>query len=450
MSEFTTSVSEIQTLKVVPARYFTSSIKMPPRRQPLKKPKAAIGYLADLEKKDTKTSHVGKEVVERVRKCFARANHENANEQEARAASRMAAKIMEQYQITQADIMAEEDSSERAKRGGMSTVSIWPAKDGGRAFTPGWVDWLIGAIDNFFDCRSFSTGYDNRIQWTFYGISEHTVSGAIAFEAVHNQVQDLSERYTGVSTRNSYCLGVADGLLKLSKEEQKATEERVRKTEADALAARIKEEELKQHQRLSRLRSSSLQTVPEYPTEYEMDMDDAHHDNRIEESGYASEASDNEVLPDFQESNQHDGATVNTEADFDTELRKFIPSSPSTLIGDARGQSSDEDHSQQNSNTVHTTTEAAEAETSQVEGTVEWKSVRQLTTYREMSKDIEDQVLKERKIKLRKKRKNNIQIKNRDVFKKGQQDAKKIEVRAARIESKRDRQQDDMDIDDSN
>ena len=192
---------------------------MPPRRQPLKKPKAAIGYLADLETKDTKTSHVAQAVVDRVRKCFARANHENANEQEARAASRMAAKITEQHHITQADIMVEEDRSERAKRGGISTVDIWPAKDGGRAFTPGWVDWLTSAIDNFFDCRSFSAGYDNKIEWTFYGIAENTVSGAIAFEAVHNQIQDWSEKYTGIPTRNSYCLGVADGLLSLSKKD---------------------------------------------------------------------------------------------------------------------------------------------------------------------------------------------------------------------------------------
>lgn len=54
------------------------------------------------------------------------------------AASRMAAKIMEQYSISQADIMVNENIEQRQKRGGMSTVDIRPAKDGGRAFTPGW------------------------------------------------------------------------------------------------------------------------------------------------------------------------------------------------------------------------------------------------------------------------------------------------------------------------
>lgn len=123
-------ISNLRTLHSHPDIYFP--LKMPSKRKPLKKPQAKIGYLADLDTPSRKTSNVGTEVIERVKKCFARANHEHANEQEARAASRMASKIMEQHQITQADIMAEEDSTQRAQRGGMSTVNIWPATDGGR------------------------------------------------------------------------------------------------------------------------------------------------------------------------------------------------------------------------------------------------------------------------------------------------------------------------------
>ena len=169
---------------------------MPPRRRPLKKPQAVIGYLANFDASSHEHSRVGRDVIERVKKCFARANHEKANEQEARAASKMASKIMKQHQITQADIMAEEKFEERAKRGGMSTVNIMPATEGGRAFTPGWVDWLCSAMQRFFDCRAYSTGYTERIEWTFYGIAEHTASAAVAFEAVHNQIQDWSEKYS--------------------------------------------------------------------------------------------------------------------------------------------------------------------------------------------------------------------------------------------------------------
>ena len=67
-----------------------------PRRRQLQKPKATISYLADQDASPQMTTTVAKDVIERVKKCFARANHENANEQEARAASKMARKIMEQ------------------------------------------------------------------------------------------------------------------------------------------------------------------------------------------------------------------------------------------------------------------------------------------------------------------------------------------------------------------
>ncbi len=233
---------------------------MPPRRRALQKPKAVISYLADDNASNKVTSNLAKGVIERVKKCFDRANHKNANEQEARAASRMAAKYMEQYQISQADLMIHEDALQREKRGGMSAVDIWPAKEGGRLFTPGWVDLLLGAIGNFFDCKYFSTRRSNKIEWTFYGIAEHTIAAAIAAEAVYNQIEDWSERFTGIQTRNSYCLGVTDGLLTLSEDEKKAAERQARETEVQALAARIREEEADDIARLSRLENP--QPVP--------------------------------------------------------------------------------------------------------------------------------------------------------------------------------------------
>ncbi|KAL8748679.1 MAG: hypothetical protein Q9184_007150, partial [Pyrenodesmia sp. 2 TL-2023] len=128
---------------------------MPPkRRQPLKKPKATIGRLANENTPTHSTPKAGQEAIDRVRKCFERANHPNANEQEAKAASRMASRIMERYQISQVDLMLDEADSQREKRGGISTVDIRPAE--GRAFISGWVEWLRGAVEIFFDCRSFT------------------------------------------------------------------------------------------------------------------------------------------------------------------------------------------------------------------------------------------------------------------------------------------------------
>ncbi|KAL8719663.1 MAG: hypothetical protein Q9225_003360 [Loekoesia sp. 1 TL-2023] len=417
---------------------------MPSRRRPLLKPKAIIGYLANENTSTQSISGAGREVIERVKKCFARANHENANEQEAKAASKMASKIMEQYSISQAEIMIHEDSLQRERRGGMSTVNIWPAKNGGRAFTPGWVEWLCGAMQNFFDCRSFSTGYEAKITWTFYGIAEHTVSAAIAFEAVHNQIQDWSEKYTGIPIRNSYCLGVADGLLKTSKDEKRATEERARQAETRALAAKIREEEEEEKLRLSRLRKPSLETVDELDTENELHLDDGDSmtATNLDTPEAASDGvSDDEVLPDFTERSSNTPTKVDAEADFDTELQRFIKrESHERTVRSGQSQQIEGDD-------VLPSTESDDEEADGSDSTVEWKSMRQLSTFREMSRDIEDKVLESHKLKLRTARKKKKPIRDRDAFKEGQKDSKKIDVRAARIEPGEKYEADPMDLD---
>lgn len=62
------------------------------------------------------------------------------------------------------------------------------------------------AITKFFDCRSYSTGLEDNIEWTCDGIAEHTVSAAIAFEMCHNLIQEWAGSYKTVATRNSYSL----------------------------------------------------------------------------------------------------------------------------------------------------------------------------------------------------------------------------------------------------
>ena len=139
-----------------------------PSRRKLKTQKTRLGWLADdntsTHRPPEAVTNAGREVIERIQKCFARAQHPEANEAEARAAFKMASKIMEQHQIQQSDLMKAEDQSQREKRGGMSTVNIWPAEEGRKAFHQGWVDWLLGAIKKFFDCKHYSTGYEKEIE----------------------------------------------------------------------------------------------------------------------------------------------------------------------------------------------------------------------------------------------------------------------------------------------
>ena len=428
---------------------------MPSRRKPLKTQKAAIGWLADAETSTNTLSHIGQDVIEKVRKCFARASHENANEAESRAAFKMASRIMEQHKVSQADLVQAEEKHTRDKRGGMSTVAIWPpkltdaeresGKEEAQASMQAWVSWLAGAIQKFFDCRAYSTQLRPQSEWTFYGIAEHTVSAAIAFEAIHNQIQDWAGTYKGISTRNSYCQGVADGLLDLSAEEKKATEDKAKAYEARALAARIREEDIKRQVELNRLREDPLSTQrSESESDHAMDVDDGDVDNDdygndgIFDFGDVpaeptADEGENEVRPDFIEDQDKPALTVDTNADFEDELQKFIipeetsKSQKANLPSRAEYLDDDDDP-------LLPSTEPAEDQVPEMEETAEWKSMRQLTVFREMSKDIEDSVLAAHKVKLRKGRKKKHSVKDKDAYKEGVEDSEKIEVRAARIE----------------
>lgn len=68
--------------------------------------------------------YVDEEVIEGIKKCFARATHRNGNENQQRAASKMAHKIMKQYSISEAKLMKEEAKTAQIERGGMSTVRV--------------------------------------------------------------------------------------------------------------------------------------------------------------------------------------------------------------------------------------------------------------------------------------------------------------------------------------
>lgn len=208
------------------------------------KQRATIGWLDNGEgstgaSAPSKVSSVGQDVIERIKKCFERAEHEEKNESEARAAVMMASKYLKKYNLSRADVMEHEDQNTRAARGGMSNVNIWPAKDGGAVKNQAWVNDLVCAIRKFFDCNSYSTNLLDNVEWTFYGIAEHTLSASIAFEMCHNLIQEWAGSYTTVAARNSYSLGVADGLCRLAEQERVDTENAAREAENKAFAARL-------------------------------------------------------------------------------------------------------------------------------------------------------------------------------------------------------------------
>ena len=177
-------------------------------------------------------NHARSEVVERIKKCLARGNHATANENEAKSAIKMASKIMQQHNITQAQIMEEEDDAQRLERGGLSTVNIGARTQYQLVDFETWVVDLKTAICTFFDCQALCSPSSSSIVWTFIGVAEHTVSAAMAFEMTHNLIQSWAWPLHGACARDSYCLGAAHGLKAIAEAEQQAVERAAKENEA--------------------------------------------------------------------------------------------------------------------------------------------------------------------------------------------------------------------------
>lgn len=121
---------------------------------------------------------------------------------------------------------------------GDAAVNITHPDKGRNIVSETWTQDLASAIVLMFNCRLYSQVYTppKRLKWVFYGIAENASAAALAFEMVHNIIQDWSLKL-GKGNKNSYRLGVAYGLYKLAvKEEQdlklKAQQEEVQAKKA--------------------------------------------------------------------------------------------------------------------------------------------------------------------------------------------------------------------------
>ena len=382
---------------------------MPSQQNRLPSQKATVGSLATVARSAT-VPHARSEVVERIKKCLARANHVNANENEAKSAIKMASKIMQQHNITLAQIMEGEDDAQRLERGGLSTVNIGARTQYRRIIFETWVVNLNDAICCFFDCKAFSTQSFSFIEWTFYGVAEHTVSAAMAFEMTHNLIQSWAWPLHGVCARNSYCLGVAHGLKYIAKAEERAAERAAKENEAKSTAAKTTPS-LTQFER-----PSGVETDNDKDSACFADNDggSGHCIAPVDESmetdkgEYESEAlADNDsVVADF---NDEDLDMPDVTAPFEAELKRF-----------AKAKSG--------SSKLRITSE---------QGKAEWASSTQLTIYRQSVAKITEEVLKVNNIKLRAGKKRKCTVKDKKHYAQGVKDSRKINVRQARIENGR-------------
>lgn len=468
-------------------------IIMPSRRKPTPKQKATVSKLANDTPKVAGAPHVARDVLDRIKKCFDRAKHTNANEAEARAAMRMASKMMLQHNITQSQIMEGEELAQREQRGGLSALKFTSSKVGGRAIFQTWVSDLISAVVAFFDCNAY-TSQAISLEVTFYGIAEHTVSAAMAFEMVHNLILNWAEAYNTIAGRNSYCHGVASGLCALADMEKRDMEINARKNEHKAMAAKLREEELERQKAIAKLNGSAppagvtdvqsliKDEVSEEPSNVAVSGVEAKAlvapselpatslDNEFDDAGERSSHSDplfpdrvpnssgNVPNPDndlwFGESNvSHDddsdgdyahadyqeenrAQTIDLTGNFEADLHTIIRAEAEVIIkkenekAASLSQSGNSTTAMQGDPNTEPTVKTEDDENL----SPEWASLNQLTLFRENAKVIEEGVLKSKGIDLKKGQKRKRSVKDSEAYFQGKKDSKKVNIRVGTIE----------------
>lgn len=386
-----------------------------------------------------------KHIIERIRKCLELANHPTAAEAEAEAAMFLAKRLMSKHDVATADLLAKGTKEHRAKLAGSSEVSIRSTKgDGHRVVHQGFVSTLASSMVLFFNCKCYSTRRAIGIDWTFYGIAENTAAGAQAFEMTHNKIVDWACAHSGASASFSYCQGVADGLWYMASDQKKQETKNAQKQEEKTLAARKLAENLQREKEIERLKGpcedmkveSSPQTYPEdkhrdglllphNPIHVESsngstddisvygDSIDGHDDND------ENEGLDSQIEPDFKLDSVE---LLEDAAKLDEEVEKVLRRQPSlSNYTNAHTRSP----KVANPDTRHPT---------HANSVSCWASEMQLVRFRELAEQVADEYLKAANMKLGKNRAKKATVKDREAYRQGKEDSKKVDVHQKLVE----------------
>lgn len=254
-----------------------------------------------------KLKDVDLHVLERIKKAITLAGHAGTGEAEARNAMRIAQKLMQVHNVSQADIMAQESDEQRAKRAGSSVVEIRTRSsdtdEEGLVVFSGWYDTLADTMGIFFNVKSYWTKWSDRsrITFTFYGIAEGTVAAAQAFEWIHNLIIKWRDQKQ-YATRNMYCHGVVDELEKLAKRERKQEERAAARAEKERLAKASEEDAAQRAAEIARLgpiSTSTEQKMAKVEDAYEME------ETKLVLSAANIASADEEVNADFRDRYSH-------------------------------------------------------------------------------------------------------------------------------------------------
>ncbi|KAJ5964211.1 uncharacterized protein N7479_004087 [Penicillium vulpinum] len=376
------------------------------------------------ENQSNPTSTVDKKILDRIQKCLDRAYHVNTTELEAKAALFLSQKLMNQHNVSQADLMAIDNNSSKAHFGGRSIVSITKIAGSSRkVMKEAFVGKVARAMCTFFDCKHFSTDYSTHVDWTFFGIASNTAAAAMSFEMAHNNILEWACAYKGGTPTFSYRLGAADGLVAMANREKKRELRHVRRKELDFIAAKELEDAKERQSQLDRLRllpapltdtnisslSSSDSAQDSMNPDSNMADFDSDSDNELEEGdGFGIKA-------DF---NTDDAQVIDLCDDIEESIQGFLkrePAKPSNPFDIPKFKTETE------------TSIKTEPKPQSMPVSSPWKSGMQLVQFRATAEQVADDYLKEHKIKLRRGRKRTSTIRDLNAYRRGQKDSSKIE-----------------------
>ncbi|KAE8326602.1 hypothetical protein BDV39DRAFT_205763 [Aspergillus sergii] len=312
---------------------------------------------------------------------------------------------MAQYNVSQADLVANSNDGSKARYAGRSKVSITNVKDStARVIKETFVRKLARAMSIFFDCQCFSTDHRTSIHWSFFGIAENTVTAAGAFKMAHNKILDWACSYKGGSSTFSYRIGVADGLVAMANREKKIELVMTRKKELDMIAAKEREEAMERQRELERVHNMpSLAVDPAGSEDESQDEAPGCPDiNGMSDQPFSS-------LDSYEHGNLNSGEGM---ADFDendenvidlTVKQEFLIENPPAIKNEVMSSSP-------------------------------WASEMQLVRFRATSVQLADDYLKERNIKLRRWKPRHVVSRDSSAYREEWKDSSKIDFRQRRLE----------------
>lgn len=375
-----------------------------------------IANIANLAQEQGRTETIDPKVLAIVRKCLARADPErNTSRPEAEKAMRLASRMMDQHNIKQADVVrdaVESDASEQVQ--GSSTVKI-SRRQGSTVklvCNEQWVGILARAMETFFDCRSYSTSAWDRLsmKWTFYGLASNTEAAALGFRNTYNLILDWALDRKG--SKNSYYLGVGNGLRDIAKEEKSREKQLLMSRERHSLSA-VRGEK---HDTNDDATESSIKKDK---CLWESDMDG---DN-------LSESSDAEAEPTFKEE-EEEVIDLTTFPDYGTEEQEHIVGK---LLAPKKELDSSQDLSQPVQLDRSESNNSGTKKSSSPSPSSYWQNSMQLELFRKNAQTVADDFLKSTGTKLHKGRKRRYTIRDWDAYDDGVEDSKKVDVRGNRI-----------------